>query len=118
MTLVLQVGGMSGFLSGMFGIGGGTLTVPAIALTTDLNHHEVLGTFVQLRLLGVLLLTLDTSHRWLISDRPVSGPAFEPGHLIRRLCTPSVAQARHCWQCWHRLSLQASPTRWRASYRL
>ena len=37
------VGGMSGFVAGVFGIGGGTLTVPAIALTTDLTHHEILG---------------------------------------------------------------------------
>ncbi|CAM9218806.1 unnamed protein product [Discosporangium mesarthrocarpum] len=34
----------SGLLAGMFGIGGGVLTVPAISYSTDLGHKEVLGT--------------------------------------------------------------------------
>ena len=38
------VGSLAGFLSGMFGVGGGALTVPAIALSTSLPQHAVVGT--------------------------------------------------------------------------
>jgi uncharacterized protein len=34
----------SGFLSGVFGVGGGTIVVPALTFLTDLTHHEALGT--------------------------------------------------------------------------
>lgn len=36
----------SGFLAGVFGVGGGVVTVPAISLATDLSHKEV-GTSVR-----------------------------------------------------------------------
>lgn len=38
------VGTASGALSGMFGVGGGTLVTPALALLTELPHTAVLGT--------------------------------------------------------------------------
>eukprot|EP00968_Pinguiococcus_pyrenoidosus_P005911 scaffold387_cov244-Pinguiococcus_pyrenoidosus.AAC.1 len=41
---MFAVGSVAGFLSGMFGVGGGALTVPAIALSTDLPQHAVVGT--------------------------------------------------------------------------
>lgn len=31
----------SGFLAGVFGVGGGVVTVPALSLATDLSHKEV-----------------------------------------------------------------------------
>mmetsp|Transcript_31083 Transcript_31083/g.29919 ORF Transcript_31083/g.29919 Transcript_31083/m.29919 type:complete len:324 (-) Transcript_31083:34-1005(-) len=34
----------SGFLSGLFGIGGGLIVVPALALCTDMTYHSALGT--------------------------------------------------------------------------
>jgi uncharacterized protein len=34
----------SGFLAGFFGVGGGTIVVPALTVCTNLSHHEALGT--------------------------------------------------------------------------
>eukprot|EP00546_Thalassionema_frauenfeldii_P020571 CAMPEP_0178904222 /NCGR_PEP_ID=MMETSP0786-20121207/5579_1 /TAXON_ID=186022 /ORGANISM="Thalassionema frauenfeldii, Strain CCMP 1798" /LENGTH=222 /DNA_ID=CAMNT_0020575653 /DNA_START=244 /DNA_END=912 /DNA_ORIENTATION=+ len=34
----------SGFLAGLFGVGGGAVVVPALTLATDLNHYQALGT--------------------------------------------------------------------------
>lgn len=34
----------SGFLAGLFGVGGGAVVVPALTLFTDANHYEALGT--------------------------------------------------------------------------
>jgi uncharacterized protein len=39
---VIGVG--SGFLAGFFGVGGGTIVVPALTVFTNLSHHEALGT--------------------------------------------------------------------------
>lgn len=38
---MFAIGAGSGFLAGVFGVGGGILTVPSISLATDLNHKEV-----------------------------------------------------------------------------
>jgi uncharacterized protein len=38
------IGVGSGFLAGFFGVGGGTIVVPALTVLTDLTHHEALGT--------------------------------------------------------------------------
>jgi len=38
------VGVVSGALSGMFGVGGGSIVTPALAVLTDLPHQAVLGT--------------------------------------------------------------------------
>lgn len=42
--LLLKIGACTGFLQGIFGIGGGIVTVPALALFTDFTHHQCLGT--------------------------------------------------------------------------
>lgn len=34
----------SGFLAGLFGVGGGTVVVPALTVTTDLSHYQALST--------------------------------------------------------------------------
>ncbi len=34
----------SGFASGLFGVGGGAIVVPALTVLTDMTHHEALGT--------------------------------------------------------------------------
>mmetsp|Transcript_21717 Transcript_21717/g.36955 ORF Transcript_21717/g.36955 Transcript_21717/m.36955 type:complete len:342 (-) Transcript_21717:1099-2124(-) len=38
------IGTFSGFLSGMFGVGGGAIVVPSLVLSTDMSHHAALGT--------------------------------------------------------------------------
>lgn len=38
------IGMFSGFLAGMFGVGGGTVVVPALVLSTDMPYHSALGT--------------------------------------------------------------------------
>lgn len=34
----------SGFLAGLFGVGGGAVVVPALAVATDMTHYQALGT--------------------------------------------------------------------------
>jgi uncharacterized membrane protein YfcA len=38
------IGCCSGFLAGLFGVGGGAIVVPALTLGTDMNHYQALGT--------------------------------------------------------------------------
>lgn len=38
------IGTFSGFLSGMFGVGGGAIVVPSLVLSTDMSYHAALGT--------------------------------------------------------------------------
>lgn len=38
------IGCCSGFLAGVFGVGGGAVVVPALSLFTDMNHYQALGT--------------------------------------------------------------------------
>ena len=38
------IGCCSGFLAGLFGVGGGAIVVPALAVATDMNHYQALGT--------------------------------------------------------------------------
>ncbi|CAN0270287.1 unnamed protein product [Ectocarpus fasciculatus] len=40
-TTMLAIGAGSGFLAGVFGVGGGVLTVPSVSLATDLGHKKV-----------------------------------------------------------------------------
>ena len=41
MARMFAIGLGSGFLAGVFGVGGGVVTVPALSLATDLSHKEV-----------------------------------------------------------------------------
>lgn len=38
------IGMFSGFLAGLFGVGGGAIVVPSLVLSTDMSHHAALGT--------------------------------------------------------------------------
>ena len=44
LILPALIGSFSGFQSGLFGIGGGSIVVPALTLFTDLDHYQALGT--------------------------------------------------------------------------
>lgn len=39
-----MIGLGSGFLAGLFGVGGGAVVVPALTLFTNVDHHQALGT--------------------------------------------------------------------------
>ena len=39
-----MIGIGSGFLAGLFGVGGGAIVVPALTLATDMTHYQALGT--------------------------------------------------------------------------
>jgi uncharacterized protein len=39
-----MIGCCSGFLAGVFGVGGGAVVVPALTITTEMNHYQALGT--------------------------------------------------------------------------
>lgn len=54
MVRPLGIGACAGVLSGMFGVGGGTIMVPALSLFTDLDHQVALGT----SLAGIVLYTI------------------------------------------------------------
>lgn len=43
-TRLGAIGVGSGLLAGLFGVGGGSVTVPAVTLATDFSHHQALGT--------------------------------------------------------------------------
>ena len=40
----MVIGAASGFLAGLFGVGGGAVVVPLLALSTDMEHKKALGT--------------------------------------------------------------------------
>lgn len=50
----LGIGSCSGFLAGMFGVGGGAVVVPALSVLTDMNHYQALGTSLTAMVLPAL----------------------------------------------------------------
>jgi len=75
-SLMLALGGLTGLCSGLFGVGGGAIMVPAVALLTDLSHHSVLGTsFVAMALPSFI----------------GSIKHFRLGHITPRLAAPVAA---------------------------
>jgi len=57
------IGIFSGFLSGMFGVGGGAIVVPALVLSTDMSHHSALGTSLCAMVLPAMVGTYTHSTR-------------------------------------------------------
>ncbi|CAN0289064.1 unnamed protein product [Ectocarpus sp. 12 AP-2014] len=72
-TTMLAIGAGSGFLAGIFGVGGGVLTVPSVSLATDLGHKKVLGTSLASMVLPALIGA--TTH-------------YRQGNLIPRIAFP------------------------------
>jgi len=70
---MFAVGSIAGFLSGMFGVGGGALTVPAIALSTDLPQHAVVGTSLMAMVPAAIVGTATNLSNGKISMR-IAGP--------------------------------------------
>ncbi|CAM9847229.1 unnamed protein product [Chrysoparadoxa australica] len=67
------IGVCTGCLSGLFGVGGGIVAVPLLRITTDLPHHEILGTSLAAMVLPAATACYSHSSRGLIS-RPVALP--------------------------------------------
>ncbi|CAM9461150.1 unnamed protein product [Scytosiphon promiscuus] len=70
---MFAIGAGSGFLAGVFGVGGGILTVPSISLATDLSHKEVLGTSLAAMVLPAAM---------------GSATHFRQGNLVPRVALP------------------------------
>ena len=49
------IGMFSGFLAGMFGVGGGAIVVPSLVLSTDMSHHAALGTSLSAMVLPAMV---------------------------------------------------------------
>lgn len=56
--LYLALGLTAGTLSGMFGIGGGTILIPALVLLAGMTQHEAQGTTLAIMLLPIGLLAV------------------------------------------------------------
>lgn len=57
-TLLLLIGVLSGVVSGMFGIGGGVLIVPALIYLAKFSQHAAIGTSLAILLPPVGLLAV------------------------------------------------------------
>ncbi len=56
--LYLSLGLIAGTLSGMFGIGGGTILIPGLVFLAGLTQHEAQGTTLAIMLLPIGLLAV------------------------------------------------------------
>ncbi|MFA6321379.1 MAG: sulfite exporter TauE/SafE family protein [Candidatus Omnitrophota bacterium] len=56
--LYLGLGLIAGTLSGMFGIGGGTILIPGLVFLAGLSQHEAQGTTLAIMLLPIGLLAV------------------------------------------------------------
>lgn len=54
--LLLVIGLAAGILSGMFGVGGGIIIVPALVFLLGMTHHQAQGTSLGLMLLPIGIL--------------------------------------------------------------
>ena len=73
------IGTFSGFLSGMFGVGGGAIVVPSLVLSTDMSHHAALGTslcaMVAPAMVGVLTHAKRGNVAWRVAPSLALGSA-------------------------------------------
>ena len=69
------IGLASGFLAGLFGVGGGAIVVPALTLCTDMSHYQALGTSLCAMTLPAIVGT--TTH-------------FSKGNVVMRIA-PTLA---------------------------
>ncbi|KAL7438349.1 hypothetical protein ACHAXM_006164 [Skeletonema potamos] len=70
------IGMFSGFLSGLFGVGGGAIVVPAIVLSTDMSHHAALGTSLCAMVLPSMVGVLTHAKRGNVAWRVASSLAL------------------------------------------
>jgi uncharacterized membrane protein YfcA len=70
------IGMFSGFLSGLFGVGGGAIVVPALVLSTDMSHHAALGTSLCAMVLPSMVGVLTHAKRGNVAWRVASSLAL------------------------------------------
>lgn len=61
--ILVLIGIFSGMLSGMFGVGGGVLIVPALVFFMGMTQHEAQGTSIGLMLLPIGILAAYNYHK-------------------------------------------------------
>ena len=61
--ILLLIGLFSGVLSGMFGVGGGVLIVPALVFFLGMTQHQAQGTSIGLMLLPIGILAAYNYHQ-------------------------------------------------------
>lgn len=95
-VLLLIVGGLTGVLSGLFGVGGGFVIVPALMLFSGMSIHRAVGT--SLLVISLVSVSGVASHLW--SGRAISpevtslfvlggvGGLFAGQQIGRRLSDP------------------------------
>lgn len=66
--LLLMIGLLTGILSGMFGVGGGFVIVPALVLVSGIEIHRAVGT----SLLAIFLISISGVASYLINGRELS----------------------------------------------
>jgi|Transcript_15823 uncharacterized membrane protein YfcA len=74
------IGMFSGFLSGMFGVGGGAIVVPSLVLSTDMSHHTALGTSLCAMVLPAMVGTYTHAKRGNVNWRV--GPLLALGSAV------------------------------------
>lgn len=100
-ALLLVVGALTGVLSGMFGVGGGFVIVPALILFSGMSVHRAVGT----SLLAIALVGVSgvASHVWAGREIPLDvtgwfiaggiGGLFAGQAIGRRLSGPALQKA-------------------------
>mmetsp|Transcript_37065 Transcript_37065/g.44281 ORF Transcript_37065/g.44281 Transcript_37065/m.44281 type:complete len:259 (+) Transcript_37065:2-778(+) len=63
------IGLASGFLAGLFGVGGGAVVVPALTVLTDMDHYTALGTSLCAMTLPAIVGTVTHSQRGNVNMR-------------------------------------------------
>ncbi|MET1052325.1 MAG: sulfite exporter TauE/SafE family protein [Mycetocola sp.] len=94
---LIAVGLVAGFLSGLFGVGGGILIVPALTLLLSFDHRIAAGTslaaIVPVGIVGVISYALNGSVDWiaagLLALAAVVGAQIG-SHLLSRLPLPAL----------------------------
>jgi uncharacterized membrane protein YfcA len=66
--LLVMIGFFTGILSGMFGVGGGFIIVPALVLFSGMKIHQAVGT----SLLVIVLISASGVASYLLADRQLS----------------------------------------------
>ncbi|KAG7361533.1 sulfite exporter TauE/SafE [Nitzschia inconspicua] len=85
------IGGCSGFIAGLLGVGSGAVVVPALALLTDKDYREILGTSLCALVFPAVTGTVTHFARGTLAMRVA--PALAIGASLGGLCGASLAKS-------------------------